>query len=68
MEKKYYYVSNSDNMIHKTDESNCRIKENQNPVEIEILSPEDEVIDEVNGYETLGDLMESINDGGNDLE
>jgi len=66
MEKKYYYCSNSDNMIHNTDESNCRIK-GGNPILIEILSSDDEVIDEVIGYETLGDLMESFN-GGNDNE
>ena len=66
MEKKYYYCSNSDNMIHNTDESNSRIK-GGNPILIEILSSDDEVIDEVIGYETLGDLMESFN-GGNDNE
>jgi hypothetical protein len=38
-----------------------------NGVIIEILSEEGEVIDSCDGYETICDLMESIN-GGNDNE
>ena len=71
----YYFISNSDNQIHKTDEQglSCEIDKNQNPVTIQILSSgngvqEREIIDEVNGYETLGDLYESMNSGGNDVE
>lgn len=69
MNKIYYYISNSDNLIHKTDALDlCKIEEKHGEVIIEILTSENEVIDVVNGYESLGDLWESINGGGNDLE
>lgn len=76
-EKVYYFISNSDNQIHKTDESGFRFQidtKEKNYLSIQILGETDEIlgeteiIDEVVGYETLGDLMEAINGGGNDLE
>ena len=76
MKKEYYFISNTDNQIYKASEVKCHIIEgidlnHTNRVEIEILSDdkdnEDEVIDCVTGYESLGDLYESMN-GGNDLE
>lgn len=75
-EKVYYFISNSDNQIHKTDEAgiNFRIEENRSFLCIQLLGEPDpgngeqEILDEVVGYETLGDLMEAINGGGNDLE
>ena len=74
----YYFISNADNQIHRTDESDlkCQIDKNQkNFVSIQIFGEKIsndfyegyEVIDEVVGYYSLGDLMESMN-GGNDLE
>lgn len=66
--KPYYFISNSDNKIYKTSNVKCNIKETLNGIVIEILSDEDEVIDTVDAHETLGDLMESLNEGGNDLE
>jgi len=66
--KTYYFISNSDNKIYKTTDVKCNIKETLNGIVIEILSDEDEVIDTVDAHETLGDLMESLNEGGNDLE
>lgn len=66
--KPYYFISNSDNKIYKTTDVKCNIKETLNGIVIEILSDEDEVIDTVDAHETLGDLMESLNEGGNDLE
>lgn len=68
MEKNYYFVSNSDNKIHKTSDVKCSITETLNGTEIEILSDDGDVIDKVNGFTTLGDLMEDMNSGGNDLE
>jgi len=76
-EKVYYFISNSDNQIHRTDETglHCKIDEKEkNYINIQILGETDvergetEIIDEVVGYETLGDLMEALNGGGNDLE
>lgn len=69
MEKEYYFISNSDNQIYKSSDIKCKIQKNLNysDVQIEILSDDDEVIDTVNGYETLGDLYESMNQG-NDVE
>lgn len=76
-EKVYYFISNSDNQIHRTDESGFRFQidtKEKNYLSIQILGETDEtlgeteIIDEVVGYETLGDLMEAINGGGNDLE
>jgi len=66
--KPYYFISNSDNKIYKTTDVKCVVKETLNGVVIEILSDENEVIDTVEAHETLGDLMESLNEGGNDLE
>lgn len=66
--KTYYFISNSDNKIYKTTDVKCNIKETLNGIVIEILSDEDEVIDTVDAHETLGDLMESLNEGENDLE
>ena len=66
--KPFYFISNSDNKIYKTSNVKCNIKETLNGIVIEILSDEDEVIDTVDAHETLGDLMESLNEGGNDLE
>ena len=74
----YYFISNADNQIHRTDEPGlkCQIDKSQkNYINIQILGEDieklfctyNEVIDEVVGYESLGDLMESMN-GGNDLE
>jgi len=67
MEKVYYFISNSDNNIQKTSNIKCNINESLNGVKIEILSDDNEVIDTVSGYKSLGDLMESLN-GGNDFE
>lgn len=68
MEKTYYFISNSDNKIYNTKNVNCNVSvETINGVIIEILSEEGEVIDSCDGYETICDLMESIN-GGNDNE
>lgn len=72
----YYYISNSDNEIHKTDEKDFkfRIDPNSSFICIQILGESDEfngetpILDEVVGYETLGDLWEAVNSGGNDLE
>lgn len=74
--KVYYFISNSDNQIHKTDESDIlyRIDETRSFLCIQLLGEPDpgngeqEILDEVVGYETLGDLYEAINGGGNDLE
>ena len=67
-QKVYYFIGNSDNHIHKTDDiTNIKINGNGSSVEIEILSDENEVIDTVNGYETLGDLYESMSTS-NDTE
>jgi hypothetical protein len=71
MEKVYYFISNSDNKIYKTTDVRCNIENTINGVVINILQETEdgnEVIDVVSGYETLGDLMEVINGGGNDLE
>ncbi len=72
----YYFLSNSDNEIHRTDEPNINfhIDETQlNFTSIELLGEPDEtgaceVLDCVVGYDSLGDIMEVINGGGNDLE
>lgn len=66
MEKVFYFISNSDNQIHRTDESDLICKKIGDT--IQILSSDGEVIDEVNSYKSIGDLMEVVNGGGNDLE
>jgi hypothetical protein len=67
--KTYYYIGNSDNQIHKTDDGGRYVITPMGSyVQIEILTEEGEVIDLVDGHETLGDLMEAMNGGGNDLE
>ena len=74
----YYFISNSDNQIHRTDETGFKYqidKNEKNFISIQILGEDkendfcgyNEIVDEVVGYESLGDLMESMN-GGNDLE
>lgn len=69
MDKIYYFVSNSDNQIHKTDESDLfKIEEKWDNITIQVLTSEGEVIDEVIGYKSLGDLMDVVYEGGNDLE
>jgi len=68
--EEYYFISNSDNQIYKTTDVKCTIIEDlnhTNHVQIEILSEDDEIIDTCTGYDSLGDLYESMNTG-NDLE
>lgn len=69
MNKVYYFISNSDNQIHKTNDSDllCKIEEKGNVNIIQILTSNDEIIDEVIGFESLGDLRDFIN-GCDDLE
>jgi hypothetical protein len=68
--KKLYYISNEDNNIHHTEEPNLFYKTElrDDVTVIQIMTEGGEIVDEVIGYNNLGDLMESINSGGNDLE
>jgi hypothetical protein len=55
-----YYIANFDGNIYCTDNTKCNIIKKNNHILIEILSESGEVIDSCVGYDTMQNLLKSI--------